>query len=366
MAALAPNGKRLAVGRTAGVNRMALSSVSLATGRERRLVDDLPLFANGFAWAPDSTRLAVVDADMSVAGGDLSLSVVNATTGRVEPVLAPGTGGALNGWSPEGSRLLLTRLASQSPAAPMREVLLVDLPDGSIRALGDGWNGSFSPDGHSIALFEGYGVHLVDVDTGARRTIAARHGQLQSDIAWSADGRQIAYADGDTPGIGRLAVTAVDGSGTRLVGATFSTPIWSGGDLVWTPGSRVLGGIAVYEVAARHTRLLNPLPPKLASMSYIGVVGVFPGGGRVVYAVYSRSRSQGFRSVGLDGRGDRPLLPCRGLGHGSRVLGTAAADVINTRNSSRDGVSCGGSVDTVVADPADRIDRDCERVRRTR
>jgi len=54
----------------------------------------------------------------------------------------------------------------------------------------------FSPDGRKIAIYANYKLHIVDRNTGTRRTIYTKGKGSAHELAWSPDGRWIAFREG--------------------------------------------------------------------------------------------------------------------------------------------------------------------------
>ncbi len=239
-----------------------------------------------------------------------------------------------------------------------------------------GAGGAYSPDGSTIAYFDSGNLKLLNLTTGTRKTLAPPYYPLQGALAWAPNGRTIAYSEGDTGFIPIvLHATPVNGSPGRVMGLLpggFETPLWARSLLVWLPhgGGKPASGIAVGNPTTGRTRVLQPLRALSASQIFVaGPVSVLPGGTRIVYDVISPfphpNNDLGLRTVSVNGRGDAPLVACRGRGHGDLVIGTPANDVINVRNGSIDTVTCLGGVDTVIADRQDKIGRSCEIVHRS-
>lgn len=365
---MSPSGASLAGLRAAGPNRWRVSIISVRTGKERQIGGT---FVSGPLWAPNSKEFAL-------RGLDGSLAVVNASTGVVRTLMIPAPGASIfaSGWSPRSDHLLVTENTSQVPTVPQFELLAVGVPDGHIHDLGPGAGGAYSPDGSTIAYFDSGNLKLLNLTTGTRKTLAPPYYPLQGALAWAPNGRTIAYSEGDTGFIPIvLHATPVNGSPGRVMGLLpggFETPLWARSLLVWLPhgGGKPASGIAVGNPTTGRTRVLQPLRALSASQIFVaGPVSVLPGGTRIVYDVISPfphpNNDLGLRTVSLNGRGDAPLVACRGRGHGDLVIGTPANDVINVRNGSIDTVTCLGGVDTVIADRQDKIGRSCEIVHRS-
>jgi Tol biopolymer transport system component len=212
-------------------------------GSDRRLLVDVESTLTGVAWSPDGTRLAywseapelsVIDADGSdptvVASGDAARGI---------PIQGPS-------WSPDGSKLAFTGVTVGGPQTAcvgssdsfpykctMRVFVaevgadastgLIQVGDPDTNALAVAW----SPDGRTIAFTsgdaqkEGIGLYLMDADgTDVRRIDkVSGPGWSISNLAWSPDGRTIAA----TAGMGTRDIWefAVDGTTQRMVLDTF-------------------------------------------------------------------------------------------------------------------------------------------------
>ncbi len=337
--------------------------ITVATGAQRRVDGTF----NGSAtplWAPDSRSFEIPNLDGSLA-------IVTASSGRRRTLIghAPGATLTATGWSPNSDHLVVTENSSTIPTVPELRLLVVRISDGHVHDLGSGSNGSYAPDGQSIAYANQGQVLRYTLATGKQTPLAPPYYPLVGLISWSADGQEIAYSEGDNsfrPIV--LTATPTDGAKRHIFGLVggFSTPIWARNQLIWSPLSANATAIAITNPTSGHTRLLRPLPRTIAGHPiYVGPVSVLPGGTRIVYAVSASGHDAGLRSINVTGSADAPLVACRGRGHGDLVIGTPGNDVINVRNGSLDTVSCLGGTDTVIADRRDHIGRSCEHVRRT-
>jgi Tol biopolymer transport system component len=336
-----------------GIASVPLSVVSLATGRERVLPlrgADFPKGGGGIVWSPDGRKVAVIE-----QGG--VLAVADVRTGATRTLLdASAAPGMLDDWSPDGTTLLATGGG---------RLELIDGETGIVRDLVAGVGGVFSPDGSEVAYVDpGSGVNIVNVASGTVRTVAPLSDAARA-ISWSPAGNQVVYTEGGGGAPFKVVVVGADGSPAPRVLGTSDLPFtlfWAGRLLVWRTlpgGADPAARVAVSDPVTGTVRTFNPLP---AGTGLITPLASLPGGNRIVYELDAPGGAY-HRTVGVDGRDDAPLLPCRGLGHNDIVIGTRLNDVINARNASRDTVRCGQGHDIVIADRNDRVARDCETVR---
>ena len=280
---VSPSGRLLLV---PSADQTRLTILAVRTGRERSVDSRVALGATPL-WSPGSRRFSV-----STPGG--GVAVVDAATGKARTVAASssGTTAYATGWSPDGSRLLVTRWTPTQP-----ELELVDVASRTVEDLGTGADAAFSRDGTRIAYDANGATDVLNLDSGARTTVASGRYPEHGLITWSADGRELAYVEGDTSGRPNVLVAAAaDGSGSRVmaaVPAVGGAPLWSGSRLVWLP--RLGRGIAVGDPRTGATRVLLP-------RRAVGPLGVLANG-RIVYETNSRT----LRTVEPDGRNDAPL-----------------------------------------------------------
>lgn len=391
-----PDLRYLAVAR--GPVDTVVSVLELATGRVRSVQVGGSQPNIRLVWSTDGRRLA-----FPLPG--VQLGIMSVATGAVQR-FTPGPPASAYGflpvaWSPDGHTLLLSYPDPVLGADDYRQarLALYNLDDGSVRDLGVGRGGSFSPDGTRLAFYGPGSLPVIaDVATGSVTQLVAPPGPqtqwggggwrgLFGSIGWSPDGQWIAYVEptdavysGPTP----LMLAAVDGSGARELGRIDNGAgvppagrFFSGARaLTWTPKGIVTMGSPRgdhsyrpmwVDPAAGATRALLASRPGYTAW----LLGTSPVSLRSLYALSGPSPTGkggasvelGLRTVAVDGTGDRPLLPCTSPGN-ALVLGTAFNDVITTRNGKPDTVRCGAGTDTVTADTIDTVSGDCEQVRR--
>lgn len=182
----------------------------------------------GPAWSPDGGQLAYVESpDGGLAG---RIMVVDVADGVPRAVTAPPSGSADRRpvWSPAGDEIAFVRDAYTAQPS-----IRLTTPGGDERVLVDESAGdavAWSPDGRELVYADG-DVYAVPRDGGARRTIASGPGAQNPQ--WSPDGRSIAY----TAGSG-VYVAQADGDGApRLVAeSTLAAPTTA----TWSPDGQLL------------------------------------------------------------------------------------------------------------------------------
>ena len=221
------------------------------------------------AWSPDSSRILVRQSDEE--GGDAQtpfgiLRLVEVATGT-GPILGRGDGG---GWSPDCRFATLERGFDQrigvtvvdgpgrrpqlavdttgvdwAPVAPELAIGLdrggiwrVSFVDGGARRIGDGRAPIWSEDGRRLAVARRGGEFVIRADGSGARRVAPAEFPL-GDLAWSPDGRFLAYSEeftADTcapPSYGF--VIAANGSGVRELPSPYHA-IWRPIDPDGIPG----------------------------------------------------------------------------------------------------------------------------------
>jgi Tol biopolymer transport system component len=162
------------------------------------------------AWSPDNRQLAFA--------GYQGIRVVNAD-GKGLRRLSGGRDLSPN-WSPDGRTLVFSReQRGVSHVLQMRA-------DGSgqRRIASRAERPAFSPDGRTIAFLRNSSIWLMDADGGRQRRVP-RVGSGHFDLAWSPDGRYLAYQYQYR----ELRVIALDGTNRRLLptyGADISGMDW--------------------------------------------------------------------------------------------------------------------------------------------
>jgi TolB protein len=242
-------------------------------------------------WSPAGRRIAYAGFDADVQGGD-RLFVVNADgTGWRRPLTDGGDDWTL-AWSPDGSALAFDRnydgpnwiYVVRADGRRERRVSRVDE-----------YHPAWSPEGR-IAYVTTRGVWVMDPD-GRRKQLLARARiridgyPTRSPVAWSPDGRRVAFTTGTA-----LWVMSADGSGRRRVSAAGP----SAGP-VWSPDSTYIaltygGEIFVAEVATGDIRNLtdnNPIGDEWPTWSPDGKAIAFVSNRDGVSEIYVMSAGGG-------------------------------------------------------------------------
>ena len=369
-----PDGRRIAVGqnfRVAVVDLATNERVSLGEG-------DRP------AWSPDGRLIAFVrDRDVWVVrpdGGEPRALEIGA---RFVDELA---------WAPDSTRLAVVDETGRSSAQSRLRVVRVDGNEPRVRVLAGPErvdSPSWSPDGTALA-FESFRsgnweVYSVPAE-GGEPTNLTRNPAYDALPAWSPHGEQIAFVSNRDRPFERaeldVFVMTPEGDSVRNLAAD---PHPSS-RLAWSPDSSRLAfgagreclrwGLYVARLDGRDERLSNrctyrgtPGPDALEASPYLDYLYGLEGadeldgndGHDFLFGGPGRDR--------LDGGRNRDLLhggPGRDL-----LLGGGGRDTILARDGDRDNIVCGTNgptnrpeLDVVYADRLDRVAADCERVSR--
>lgn len=183
-------------------------------------------------WAPDGRRLVAVEpVGTDVTAMPVARLVVVGMDGNVQRTISEGNYGRPH-WSPDGSRIAFTRVASYTP---LRFELWSIRPDGSDeRKLSQRIEGEFSwsPDGSRLAFTGEQGMATMKADGSDVRVIPGMDGHLTP--TWSPDGQRLAVTFLDEAGRSSIRTVRLDGSDRRhVIDATAY-------DMDWSPDSRTL------------------------------------------------------------------------------------------------------------------------------
>jgi Tol biopolymer transport system component len=176
------------------------------------------------AWSADGARLAYDDAPFTggncgYCGGDVVVADAAGRKAFAVPGAQPGSESAdtAPSWAPDGTRLAVSNAFNGG-------VFVVGL-DGSGRAQvapDAATAGAWSPDGATIAYVDNVGggtIWGVDPAGANRRRLLPRSRLRVTSVAWSRDGRQLAFSTSTG-----VYVSPSDGSGAPLRVATAVTP----------------------------------------------------------------------------------------------------------------------------------------------
>ena len=268
--------------------------------------------------------------------------------------LLPRRDDAVVDWAPDSSAALVERGSDNGRPS----LWLVPLA-GSPRRLGDGSDGSFSPDGKLIAFDHGgvpgdrspEAVYVMRSDGTGRRTLARN--LLRP--SWSPDGRTIA-ASGRGPciGSGIYAVSLLDGRVRRLTNDCRITGTARGDLLRGTSEGDVIRGLGGNDTILANPGDRGPVYYGRADADFVdagpGNDVVFAGRGQdVVHGGSGNDRLYGGpgpdRLYGGDG-----LDVLDGGPYYDRFAGGAGDDLILARDGLRDRISCGPGFYMVRAD----------------
>jgi len=233
--AVSPDGTRLAYTDVSAANEIYdLYVADLRSGKQRRIARGLHLPA----WSPDGRWIA------ARTGGDSARLDVIAVDGRARFHIARLTYDETPvppAWSPDGSRLLVTRYEVHSVRRDGHAWRRIthERP-GFDLAFGD--QPAWSPNGRRVAYtsmkHQDPDLDLYEIPAGGGRAVAlTANARQESDPAWSPDGSTLAF----TRRVGRVSyVIALRGRRGQVL-AVGAKPAWSpdGRQLAFVQGSRV-------------------------------------------------------------------------------------------------------------------------------
>jgi Tol biopolymer transport system component len=246
-----PDGERIAFVGNFCDEEQNYVGVVRADGSDLVKLTDVDSLQVGHAWSPDGRSLAFSAPDEE---GALQIFLADVEGGtRVK--LTDGPSSKMRpAWSADGAFLSFTALESEDPgAAPTYWVVpkegggAVPLPAG----IGDlAW----SPQGRQLAFTGGGELQVLDLEEGGEPTALARLGESDEvDFHWSPDGRRIAFIKE-----GQIYVVGIDGSGEKQLTseATLQATGGSGEPVIidsvhWSPGSTKIAFAVGLPSAAR-------------------------------------------------------------------------------------------------------------------
>jgi dipeptidyl aminopeptidase/acylaminoacyl peptidase len=164
-------------------------AVGPAAPRRRYRLDRI-VARDGFwpAWSPESRRLAFLRRGED---GQFRVAVVGVGGGRVHDLVGPGPFEWIS-WTRSGRHVLYSTNVPGGPNTP--EMWRIAASGGRAHSLGRGRFARMSPDGRRIAFALGEDVWTMNPDgSGRRRIVDHPQGTMSWQLAWSPNGRRIAY-----------------------------------------------------------------------------------------------------------------------------------------------------------------------------
>ncbi len=245
----APNAERLLIGTDVGGDENVALSLLSANGASARPLTNKPAAMHPFGdWSADGQRIAYVSNERN--RGCFDVVVQDVDSGDARTVLETDGIAAVEGWAPDGSRLIISRTESSAnnnlwevEVATGKGRLLTE-HSGNARFL----QATYRRDGRAIYALTDVGRDFLclgelDLASGAWRPIVEDNWDVEL-YAVSPDGRSIAY-DVNVEGFSRVVVLNL-ASGTRqpidlpngVVARGFVGNLRDG--LVWSPDGRRL------------------------------------------------------------------------------------------------------------------------------
>jgi RTX calcium-binding nonapeptide repeat (4 copies)/WD40-like Beta Propeller Repeat len=324
-------------------------STTLRRPEDGTVVRQLPIAP--VAWSRDGNWIAYVrDRELYVAAPDGSNARLLAT--------APGLGTIGAGeFSPDSTRLTYAVHPSSDPARS--EVVRIDRTGRVVlKEAQVVWPGTWSPDGTAVVLmaqgdpgrpnrYDPPRTYVIGADGSNLHRIATG---FSSDPDWSPRGDWITYVRQTSTrsrDLYDIMIVRPNGTDRRRVVRT------AGAGGTWLADGRHL--LSVGSGACRRSGVveIDVFTRRVKRLTNRCRIDGTPGADTI--------RGTPLRDL-IDGRGGSDKIV--GGGGGDRISGGSGNDVIVLKDRYRDTVRCGQGVDRVVADYRDRIDRDCERVRR--
>jgi hypothetical protein len=335
----------------ASSGRIAKTLTDMAVDRR---YSSLPFTASAAAWDWESRRVAIG----TLSSGRAAIAVFGWPAGVVEQDIVIEEVDEIIGpaWSPDGGSLAFSAMSDG-----VLDLFIHDLKHSTLRRLTDDAfadvQPAWAPDGRHLAfatdrfttdlatLTPGpYRLAIVDVQTGAIRSIAAFESGKHIAPQWSPDGRSL-YFVSDTDGTSNLyaidvetgAITRLTAAETGISGLTASSPSLSVAARAGTAAVSVYeqGGFAIHTLGLSGApALASPSPgsPRLPPAATIGGKGALDGDTSAAPAAAAWRVSKYRRRLALDGISQVTLSggvdPFGATGGGG--LAVSFSDVLNT------------------------------------
>lgn len=222
---------------------------------------------NALAWSDNGERLAIVQnygEVYRIEPGAASPKLVFSSDCQRPPTIDLA-------WQPDGETLVIQqRCPAPIAGAPAALDLFLSRPTGEVTAfnsLPDSPESDIflAPDGSQIAYVTGQHIFVAELDGSRPRRITQTpgiYGAAGSPLAWSPDGTQLAFYEGNYP-FQRLNVVRVDGGDRRVLTPEANFQIYRS-VVLWSPDGRY---IAYY----------RPHNPPLSNQEIIALVNVNTG-----------------------------------------------------------------------------------------
>lgn len=254
--------------------------------------------------APGDTLPPISTPPSTIAFGRAGDGGASATAAQVylehpDGTITPLTGGpdsnTPDGWSPDGSQILVTRTFADGSGADLFAVRV----DGSseVRLTADPQteaDAQWSPDGSKIAFRSGREINVMNADGTNVQRLTSRTNDLPNTFTWSPDSSRIAFINagpsGNQPSGVEIGVANADGTGKVVVrrptppNNIFTQLAWSpdGSKIVFAVGSGHSTDIALMDADGKNVVQLSSIQanrpiwsPDGSKISFEGADGIY-------------------------------------------------------------------------------------------
>jgi Tol biopolymer transport system component len=201
-----------------------------ATGGEPTLLLETDLSVWSISWSPQGDRIAFVGVNpVDGSQSDMPMAVYTMASDGSDLQQLTSEGQVMAAaWSPDGTRLAITRSYAVGERKTGNDIYVLDLETGEEQRLtndGTAWKPSWSPDGTRIAFTSNDTGAIRDADLyvinadGSGRIRLTDTPEIEEDTAWAPDGSAIAvtrFGLGEPRGCD-LVLVAPDGSSERVL-----------------------------------------------------------------------------------------------------------------------------------------------------